>query len=314
MAIITWDGVYPAVLTPFKKDDSIDFDVFKTNLIAQLEAGVDGIILGGSLGEASSLSNEEKKELLFFSKEVLPDSFPIIINIAEQTTKAAVELAQESERNGADGLMLLPPMRYKADDQETVEYFIAVAESTSLPIMIYNNPVDYKIMVTLDMFEALTPYANIQAVKESTRDVTNVTRMFNRFGSRYKILTGVDPLAMESLCMGADGWVAGLVDAFPRETVAIYRLIKAGQIKEALAIYRWFLPVLELDIHPKLVQYIKLAAEYTGIGTSYVRAPRLQLKGAELAEVKEVIEKALACRPELPDYLNLKQSNHVAWA
>ncbi len=314
MATITWDGVYPAVLTPFKKDDSIDFDVFKTNLIAQLEAGVDGIILGGSLGEASSLSNEEKKQLLFFSKEVLPESFPIIINIAEQTTKAAVALAQESEKNGADGLMLLPPMRYKADDQETVEYFIAVAESTSLPIMIYNNPVDYKIMVTLDMFEALTPYANIQAVKESTRDVTNVTRMFNRFGSRYKILTGVDPLAMESLCMGADGWVAGLVDAFPRETVAIYRLIKAGQIKEALAIYRWFLPVLELDIHPKLVQYIKLAAEYTGIGTSYVRAPRLQLKGAELAEVKEVIEKALACRPELPDYLNLKQSNHVAWA
>ncbi|MES2005875.1 MAG: dihydrodipicolinate synthase family protein [Bacteroidota bacterium] len=314
MATVTWEGVYPALLTPFKQDDSIDFDVFKTNLIAQLEAGVDGIILGGSLGEASSLSNEEKRELLFFSKEVLPESVPIIITIAEQTTKAAVKLAQESEKNGADGLMLLPPMRYKADDQETVEFFITVATSTSLPIMIYNNPIDYKIMVTLDMFEALKPYANVQAVKESTRDVINITRMYNRFGTRYKVLTGVDPLAMESLCVGADGWVAGLVDAFPRETVAIYRLVKAGYIKEALAIYRWFMPVLELDIHPKLVQYIKLAAEYTGIGTSYVRAPRLQLKGTELAEVKAVIEKALACRPELPDYLNLKQSNHVAWA
>lgn len=314
MNTLTWEGIYPALLTPFKKDDSIDFEVFETNLNAQVDAGVDGIILGGSLGEASSLSNEEKKQLLNFSKELVLDSFPVIINIAEQTTKAAIALAQEFEKNGADGLMLLPPMRYKSDDQETLAYFIAVSESTSLPIMIYNNPIDYKIMITLDMFEALIPYANIQAVKESTRDVTNVTRMFNRFGSRFKVLAGVDPLAMESLCMGADGWVAGLVDAFPKETVAIYRLVKAGQIKEARAIYRWFLPLLELDIHPKLVQYIKLAAEYTGIGTSNVRAPRLQLKGAELDQVKEIIEKTLACRPKLPDYMNLKQHNHVEWA
>ena len=314
MAIITWKGVYPALLTPFKADDSIDLEVYKINLDAQVEAGVEGIILGGSLGEASSLSNDEKRDLLFYSKEMLPGSFPIIINIAEQTTKAAVALAKESEKNGADGLMLLPPMRYLADTEETLEFFKAVAESTSLPIMIYNNPIDYKIMVTLDMFEALTPYENIQAVKESTRDVTNVTRMFNRFGDRYKILTGVDPLAMESLCMGADGWVAGLVDAFPRETVAIFKLIKAGRIEEALKIYRWFLPVLELDIHPKLVQYIKLAAQYTGIGTSHVRAPRLPLKGEELARVSAVIENALATRPELPDYLNLKHSKDVAWA
>jgi dihydrodipicolinate synthase/N-acetylneuraminate lyase len=305
MATITWKGVYPALLTPFTKDDAIDLKTFKTNLDAQVDAGVKGIILGGSLGEASSLSNEEKRDLLFYSKEVLPASFPIIINIAEQTTKAAVALAQESEKNGADGLMLLPPMRYKADDDETLGFFAAVAESTSLPIMIYNNPVDYKIMVTLDMFEKLTAYKNIQAVKESTRDVTNVTRMINRFGDRYKILTGVDPLAMESLVMGADGWVAGLVDAFPRETVAIYALIKAGRIDEALKIYRWFLPVLELDIHPKLVQYIKLAAECTGIGTTQVRAPRLRLQGEEFERVKQTIEKAIATRPELPDYLSI---------
>ena len=305
MTTVTWKGVYPALLTPFTKDDAVDFNLFKTNLDAQVEAGVDGIILGGSLGEASSLSNEEKSALLAFSKKELPKHIPVIINIAEQTTKAAVKLAQESEKNGADGLMLLPPMRYYADTRETQAYFSAVAGATSLPIMIYNNPVDYKIHVTLDMFEELTAYKNILAVKESTRDVTNVTRMINRFGDRYRILCGVDPLAMESLCMGADGWVAGLVDAFPRETVAIYRLIKAGMYEEALKIYRWFLPVLELDIHPKLVQYIKLAAEHTGIGSSHVRAPRLTLEGKELADVTAIITKAIESRPALPDYLNL---------
>lgn len=307
MATITWKGVYPALLTPFKADDSIDFDLYKKNLHAQIEAGVDGIILGGSLGEASSLLNEEKKVLLLFSKEILPSNIPVIINIAEQTTKAAIQLAKESEANGADGLMLLPPMRYKSDDRETVEYFKAVASSTNLPIMIYNNPVDYKILVTLEMFESLVPFANIQAVKESTRDVSNVTRMYNRFGNRFSILCGVDTLAFEELCLGADGWVAGLVDAFPRETVAIYRLVKANRIKEALDIYRWFLPVLELDIHPKLVQYIKLAATHTGIGSPHVRAPRLVPVGAELNEVESIIKKAIATRPILPDYLNLNK-------
>jgi dihydrodipicolinate synthase/N-acetylneuraminate lyase len=305
MATLTWKGVYPALLTPFKQDDSVDLDMFKKNLTAQVDAGIDGIILGGSLGEASSLSNDEKKELLSFSKTVLPNSMPVIINIAEQTTKAAVQLAKDSEKNGADGLMLLPPMRYYADSEETLTYFKAVANATSLPIMIYNNPVDYKIMVTLEMFDTLARIDNVRAVKESTRDVTNITRMINRFGDRFKILCGVDPLAMESLCMGADGWVAGLVDAFPRETVAIYRLVKAGRYGEALKIYRWFLPVLELDIHPKLVQYIKLAAEQTGTGSRNVRAPRLVPKGKELADVMAIIEKAIAIRPELPDYLNL---------
>ncbi|WP_243771211.1 dihydrodipicolinate synthase family protein [Mucilaginibacter rubeus] len=166
--------------------------------------------------------------------------------------------------------------------------------------MIYNNPVDYKVEVTLDMFEELAAYENIQAVKESTRDISNVTRMINRFGERFKIFTGVDPLAMESLVMGADGWVAGLVDAFPKETVAIYRLVKAKRYDEALAIYRWFLPVLELDIHPKLVQYIKLAEVATGIGTENVRAPRLPLIGAEREKVQKIINDALAARPELP--------------
>jgi 4-hydroxy-tetrahydrodipicolinate synthase len=296
------------MLTPFTKNDQVDTPLFLKNLEAQVKAGADGIILGGSLGEASSLSNEEKAELLRHSREYLQGSLPIIVNIAEQTTKAAIQVALDAAAGGADGLMLLPPMRYKADDRETLEYFKAVAAATDLPIMIYNNPVDYKILVTLDMFEELAAIPSIQAVKESTRDVSNVTRMINRFGDRFKVLCGVDTLALESLCLGAHGWVAGLVDAFPRETVAIYRLVKAGRVAEAVDIYRWFLPVLELDIHPKLVQYIKLAATRTGIGSEIVRAPRLVPEGAEKKEILGIIDEALANRPTLPDYLRVAEN------
>lgn len=304
---INWSGVFPALLTPFNAEDKIDIDTFKINLKAQWDAGVDGIILGGSLGEASSLSNEEKKQLYFAAREFLPDDFPILITIAEQTTDAAVKLATEAEAYGADGLMLLPPMRYFADSEETLAFFIAVAESTNLPIMLYNNPVDYKIMITLEMFERLLPFKNIEAVKESTRDVTNITRMINRFGDRFKILTGVDPIALESLVVGAHGWVAGLVDAFPAETVAIFRLVKSGEIEQATKINRWFMPLLELDTHPKLVQYIKLAAVATGIGTELVRAPRLKLSTEERGKIVKVIADAISIRPELPDYKNIKQ-------
>lgn len=295
-----WKGVFPAVTTKFTDSDELDFAAFDHNINAQLEAGVDGLILGGSLGEASVLSDDEKFALLKHTVEFVDGKVPVLLNIAEQTTKAAVTCAQKAVDNGASGLMMLPPMRYKADEEETVAFFVAVAKSTELPIMIYNNPVDYKIEVTLDMFAQLAEYDNIQAVKESTRDISNVTRMINRFGNRFAILTGVDPLAMESLVMGADGWVAGLVDAFPKETVAIYRLVKANRISEALAIYRWFLPVLELDIHPKLVQYIKLAEVATGIGTENVRAPRLKVQGAERERVMKIINDALAVRPALP--------------
>ena len=196
-------------------------------------------------------------------------------------------------------------MRYSAGNREVVEYFKAVANNSSLPIMVYNNPVDYKTEVTLDMFDVLLKCETIQAVKESTRDISNVTRIKNRFGNRLKIMTGVDTLALESLLMGADGWVAGLVCAFPAETVAIYELQKAGKIKEALEIYRWFLPLLELDINSKLVQNIKLAEVATGIGTENVRAPRLSLVGTERALVLKIIEDGLKNRPQLPDYKNL---------
>jgi 4-hydroxy-tetrahydrodipicolinate synthase len=270
-----------------------------------VEAGVDGIILGGSLGEASVLTVEEKEQLVVFAVTHLNDAIPVILNIAEGSTPVALQQARLASQWGAKGLMLLPPMRYKADDRETVQYFKTIAAATTLPIMIYNNPVDYKIDVTIAMFEELAECANITAVKESTRDITNITRMINKFGQRYKILCGVDTLAMEALVMGGHGWVAGLVDAFPRETVAIYRLVKAGRIDEATSIYRWFMPLLELDLHPKLVQYIKLAATATGIGSEFVRAPRLTLVGAERERILAIINHGLATRPELPEYLNL---------
>lgn len=289
----------PAVTTKFTDQDELDLKTFELNINAQLEAGVHGIILGGTLGEASTLLDSEKRTLVREAVRIVDGKIPIIINIAEQTTKAAIESARKAKEDGAKGLMMLPPMRYKADDRETVTYFKAVANSTDLPIMVYNNPVDYGIEVTLDMFDELIECSNIEAVKESTRDLSNLTRMKNRFGERIKILSGVDTLALESLFMGADGWVAGLVCAFPKETVAIYEFAKAGKNEEALAIYRWFLPLLELDINTKLVQNIKLAEVATGIGTENVRAPRLPLIGKERETVLEIIRKGMETRPSL---------------
>ncbi|HQU57518.1 MAG TPA: dihydrodipicolinate synthase family protein, partial [Chitinophagaceae bacterium] len=254
-----WKGVFPALTTKFTADDQLDLSLFEKNLHLQVACGVNGIVLGGTLGEASVLSLEEKENLVKFAVEKLDKKIPVIMNIAEGATKDAVRQADLAADWGAAGLMILPPMRYSPDFRETVQYFQTIATNTDLPIMIYNNPIDYKNEVTLEMFAALEKNKNISAVKESTRDVTNVTRMKNNFGDRFKILCGVDTLAMEELCLGADGWVAGLVCAFPKETVAIFNLVKEGKIEEARKIYRWFMPLLELDIHPKLVQYIKLA-------------------------------------------------------
>jgi dihydrodipicolinate synthase/N-acetylneuraminate lyase len=299
---ISWKGIFPAFTTKFTASDTLDLDLFEKGLQAQLNAGIDGIILGGSLGEASTLTTAEKETLVKFTIEKVEGRIPVVLNIAEGSTRDAIKQADLGKSWGVAGLMLLPAMRYRTDHRETVEYFKAIAQSTDLPIMIYNNPVDYKTEVTLEIFEELLECENITAVKESTRDVSNVTRMINRFGDRYKVLCGVDTLAMEELLMGADGWVGGLVCAFPRETVAVYRLIKAGQIEQALTIYRWFLPLLELDIHSKLVQYIKLAEAQVGLGSEYVRAPRLRLAGEERERILKVINDALAIRPDVPDY------------
>jgi len=304
---IKWEGVMPAVTTKFKTNDTLDLNMFRKNIEAQIEAGVSGIILGGTLGEASTLTDDEKRILIQETVKIVDGKVPVIINIAEQSTKDAIVAVQKAKENGASGLMILPPMRYKATDHETVVYFKEIANSTDLPIMIYNNPVDYKIEVTLDMFDELLKCGNIRAVKESTRDISNITRIRNRFGNRLKVLCGVDTLALESILMGADGWVAGLVCAFPAETVAIYELVKAGRTKEAIEIYRWFLPLLELDISPQLVQNIKLAEVATGIGTEIVRAPRLPLQGAERSRVLKIIEEGMQSRPVLPDYKAIAQ-------
>jgi len=304
-----WKGIFPALTTPFTDNDELDLAMFVKNLGAQVDAGVDGVIIGGSLGEASTLTASEKEELISVALKTVRTRVPVILNIAEASTKDALQQAALGNQLHVQGLMLLPPMRYKADDRETVEYFKAVANSTDLPIMIYNNPVDYRIEVTLDMFEELSKCKNITAVKESTRDVSNVTRMKNRFGNRFKILCGVDTIAMEELLLGADGWVAGLVNAFPNETVAVYELTRSGKIEDATTIYRWFMPLLELDIHPKLVQYIKLAQAQTGLGTEYVRAPRLILEGEERKRILKIINDGITSRPSLPQNVSAKNKS-----
>lgn len=294
---MNWKGVFPAVTTKFHADGSLDMDLFFKNIDFQLESGVHGIILGGTLGESSVLSQEEKITLTKETVDYVSGKVPVILNIAEGATQDALFWAAKAKELGASGLMILPPMRYAADAREVVAYFKAVANSTDLPIMIYNNPVDYKTLVTIDMFAELSDCSNIQAIKESTRDISNVTRMINRFGNRYQLLCGVDTLAMEELLMGAVGWVAGLVCAFPKETVTIFNLVNEGKIDEAREIYRWFLPLLELDIHPKLVQYIKLAEFHCGIGSEHVRAPRLTLIGEERERIEKIIKDGIANRP-----------------
>jgi len=295
-----WKGIYPALTTKFTEDDQLDIQTYLNNVDAQMDAGIHGCVIAGSLGEASTLTQDEKVFLLTQTLSHVNGRISVIMNIAEQSTKEAVTAAENAQEAGADGLMMLPPMRYISDDRETIEFYKAVATSCDLPIMTYNNPHDYKIEITIPMFEELLKMETIQATKESTRDVTNVTRMRNAFGDDIKILCGVDTLALEELVLGADGWVAGLVDAFPRETVVIYELVKQNRIAEATKIYRWFMPLLELDIHPKLVQNIKMAEVKTGIGTENVRPPRLPLTGEERTRVQNIIDDALAKRPEMP--------------
>ena len=300
---IDWKGVYPAVTTKFNADESLDHEGFAFNLNAQIEAGIDGIIVGGSLGENSVLTPDEKFELLETAIETSAGRVPVLICIAECTTRDAVLFAQKATKNGADGLMVLPPMRYPSDSRETLTYLHTVAASTDLPIMIYNNPLAYNIMIDLDMFGELARHDNVQAIKESSGDIRYLTDLINRFGDRYSIMYGVDDLAMEAMILGATGWVAGLVNAFPRETVAIYQLVKAGRIREAREIYRWFFPLLHLDVSTKLVQNIKLAEVGTGLGTEHVRGPRLPLAGEEREQVWKIIQDGIASRPDVEVYL-----------
>lgn len=296
---INWSGVFPALLTPFTNDDRLDLPLFEKNLQTQLQAGVHGVIIGGSLGEASTLTESEKEAMVRSALALCNASVPVVVNIAESVTQEAIRMAKLARSWGANGVMLLPPMRYRSDDRETIHYFRSVATATDLPVMIYNNPVDYKIDFRPELFDALLDCPTVTALKESSRDVTNLTRMLNRFGDRFKILCGVDTLALEELLLGAHGWVAGLVDAFPHETVAIWNYVRSGHYDKARALYRWFMPLLELDIHPKLVQYIKLAAQEQGIGSEFVRPPRLCLVGEERDRVLSLIRASVASRPAI---------------
>ncbi len=295
-----WTGVYPAVTTKFTPEGALDLKAFLHNIHAQVEAGATGIIIGGSLGESSTLTHEERLLMLDAVLNTYGSQVDVVLNVAEGSTARAIELAQQAEKAGAHGIMLLPPMMYKPTEAEVADFFLDVARNTSLSILVYNNPVDYKVEITLEIFDQLAQAPNIAAVKESTRLTSNVIRMRNRFGERFRILCGVDTIAMEEILLGADGWVAGLVCAFPQETVTLYHLLKAARLDEARALYQWFMPLLELDISPQLVQNIKLAEAYTGLGNEYVRLPRKPLQGAERARVAAIIEQALASRPILP--------------
>jgi 1-pyrroline-4-hydroxy-2-carboxylate deaminase len=295
-----WTGVYPAVTTNFFEDQSLDIPTFELNIKAQLDAGVHGVIICGSLGENGVLSKDEKLQLLESAKNTIAGRVPLIMTVAECVTAEAISFVKACASAGADGFMTLPPMRYPSDDRETLHYLHKVADATDLPVMAYNNPLAYRTFVSIEMFKSLADNPHFEAMKESTGDIRYMTDIINAFGGRFKILSGVDDLAFESLVMGADGWVAGLVDAFPRETVVIYELVKQGRIAEARGIYRWFFPLLHLDVSTKFVQNIKLAEVATGIGTEWVREPRLPLVGEERANVLKVIEDALKVRPVLP--------------
>jgi 4-hydroxy-tetrahydrodipicolinate synthase len=294
-----WQGVFPALTTPFTPAQELDLPALERQVDGQIAAGVHGLVVLGSLGEQSALSPAEKLEVIRVAAGTARARVPVLAGVAETTTAAACRFVGDAARQGADGFMVLPPMQYAPDRRETLQYFRTVAQAATRPLMIYNNPVAYRTDITPAMFAELAEIPAFVALKESSDNVRRVTDIINRTGDRYRIFTGVDNLAMESLLMGAAGWVAGLVCAFPTETVELHRLVTAGRLAEALTLYRWFAPLLALDTEVKFVQYIKLAEAITGRGSEQVRAPRLPLVGEERDRIEAVIRTALAHRPAI---------------
>ena len=294
-----WKGVYPAVTTQFHEDESLDLDGTIRHCEALLDAGCHGLVMLGTLGEGNSLEQAEKIALLSGVKESIGDRAPVLAGVAEYTTSGACGLAEASKDLGLDGLMVLPAMVYKSDRRETLAHFRAVGEATDLPIMLYNNPVSYGVDITPQMFAELAHHDTFVAIKESSDDVRRVTDIINECGDRYTIFCGVDDLALEAILMGAEGWVAGLVNAFPAETVRIWELATEGRVEEARSIYRWFAPMLHLDTDVKLVQYIKLAVQEVGLGREALRAPRLPIEDEEREHVLQIIRSGIAARPSL---------------
>lgn len=294
-----WQGVFPAVTTKFKADFSLDLDAMAQHLEFQLDAGVHGVIILGSLGENSTLDMDEKLQLTEFFIKKVNGRVPLMACIAESDTRQACFYAKQAEAMGINGFMLLPPMRYPSDQRETMSYLEEVAAATDVPIMLYNNPVAYGTDLSPADFETLAKNPKFIAIKESSANTRRIPEIRRRTGDRYAIFCGVDDLAFESFTLGAVGWVAGLVVAFPRETVRMYELMRAEKWAEARKLYEWFLPLLGLDIGPKFVQQIKLVEELMGLGSARVRSPRLSLVEAEAANVRNILEQALETRPQV---------------
>lgn len=299
MAELNWKGVYPAATTQFSADFSIDIEATQRTLDALVNDGVSGLILLGTCGENNSLEPEEKLAVLDSAREVVAGRVPTVVGVSELTTSRAVNFAKAAEKAGVDGLMLLPAMVYVPTEQELATHFRAVAEATSLPIMLYNNPPAYRTAVSEGTLRQLIDVANIVAVKESAPDPRRFTDIINAFGERFVLMAGLDDVALEGLILGARGWVSGLTSAFPRESVALVEAFQRGDIETARRIYRWFMPLLHLDAEHDLVQSIKLAEEIMGRGSERVRLPRLPLAGERRAQVIAMVEKAAATRPSL---------------
>jgi dihydrodipicolinate synthase/N-acetylneuraminate lyase len=299
MPQIDWKGVFPALTTKFTASDTIDWDAMGRHLEFQLDAGVHGLIILGSLGENATLSMDEKIEMVRFFAQQDRRGRPLVACIAESSTRDAKNFAAAAEDAGADGFMLLPPMRYASDRRETMAYLADVAATADRPFMIYNNPIAYGTDITPEDFVRLGDNPKFEAIKESAADTRRFTELRRLTGDRFALFCGVDDLALECFALGADGWVAGLVVAFPRETVRLWELCRAGRWDEARALYEWFLPLLHLDIGPKFVQQIKLVEALVGVGSAKVRAPRMQLAEADALRVEAILAETLETRPQL---------------
>jgi len=295
---VNWSGVFPAAVTHFRSDFSIDLPATMKHLDAMIAAGVHGMIMLGTVGENCSLEYGEKLEVLKAAVGHIGKRVPVLTGVAECTTKLACRFAADAARIGCDGLMVLPAMVYKSDPRETIEHYRAVAKASDLPIMCYNNPVSYSVDITPSMFADLADEPNFVAIKESSENVRRITDLKNLCGERYILFCGVDDLVLESVALGAVGWVSGLVNAFPAENRLLWDLLMAGKYAEALAVYRWYTPVLHLDTHVKLVQYIKLAVHECGYGSELTRPPRLPLIGREREEVLSLVRRTIATRPK----------------
>ena len=294
---VDWQGVYPAVPTQFNEDFSLDIKGTQKHVETLLSEGIHGLVMLGTIGENCSLSLDEKIQVLKATDEVNKGSVPLLNGISEYTTAGACETAVAAAKVGVDGFMVMPAMVYNSDRRETVNHFKTVASATDLPIMCYNNPPVYKVDITPEMFEDLAEIENIVCIKEAAGDTRRITDLFNKFKDRYIIFSGLDDVALESILLGCTGWISGLVNAFPRENGLMWDAATSGNWDKALEIYRWYMPMLHFDSHPKLVQYVKLASAEMGYGTEIVRPPRLTLIGEQREEALKIIRESAAKRP-----------------